>query len=225
MIRRELKNRLINLEGRIAAAARAKRAEVQAKLDEVNAPVRHACTHALAVAALALYGEPKIEEPLYLAQIRMVEKLAKELGAVMEEWWIRICKEKPHLSTFGTDLVAATMYPRLMFGNLRGGTDKSKFEQIFSEAPAWLLKFTAVEWDAKLLGFGLRELVGAPELGRKARLDRNYWPYLPGGTIDAGGPCSEPDEPWEEIVKRRCHERPIPFTWRRQYSDEELDSI
>ena len=91
-----------------------------------------------------------------------------------------------------------------MFDYLRGGNDNSKFERIFSEAPAWLLKFTAVEWDAKLLGFKLRKLVGAPALGRKARLDRNKWPFLPEGTIDGGGPCSEPDEPWEEIVKRRC---------------------
>ena len=97
-----------------------------------------------------------------------------------------------------------------MFCNLPGGgNDNSKFERIFSEAPAWLLKFTAIEWDAKLLGFKLRELVGAPELGRQARLDRNYWPGLPSETIDAGGPCSEPDEPWEKIVERRCQGTPL----------------
>ena len=94
-----------------------------------------------------------------------------------------------------------------MFDKLPGGNEKFKFERIFSEAPAWLLKFTGIEWDAKLLGFKLRKLVGAPTLGRQARLDRNKWPFLPEGTIDAGGPCSEPDEPWEKIVERRCHER------------------
>jgi hypothetical protein len=92
-----------------------------------------------------------------------------------------------------------------MFNNFPGDNGKLKFERIFSEAPAWLLKFTGVEWDAKLLGFKLRKLVGTPELGREARRDRNNWPLLPRGTIDAGGPCSEPDEPWEKIVERRCH--------------------
>ena len=104
-------------------------------------------------------------------------------------------------------LTALLLYAPVMFNNLRGGNDNLKFERIFSEAPAWLLKFTAVEWDAKLLGFKLRKLVGTPELGREARLDRNSWPSLPQGTIDAGGPCSEPDEPWEKIVERRCQGR------------------
>ena len=79
----------------------------------------------------------------------------------------------------------------LMFNALPGANDNLKFERIFSKAPVWLLKFTGVEWDAKLLGFKLRKLVGAPELGSEARRDRNQWPSLPKGTIDAGGPCSD----------------------------------
>jgi hypothetical protein len=192
MIRRELISQVNDLEKRIAAA-------VQAKRDEVDAPVRYARMHSIRVAAVALYGEPKIEEPLRIAQSRMVQKLHKEFGVAAEELWLRERGEKLNLFT------RAAFYPNLMFGNLRGGNDNSKFERIFSEAPAWLLKFTAVEWDAKLLGFKLRELVGAPALGRQARLDRNFWPVLPSETIDAGGPCSEPDEPWEKIVERRCH--------------------
>jgi hypothetical protein len=198
MIRRELKSQVNDLEKRIAAA-------VQAKRDKVNAPLRHARTHAVEVAAVALYGEPKIEEPLSIAQSRMVEKLDKEFTAVAEELWIREWGEKPH-PTLRANLFPV-FYPPLMFDNFRGDNDNSKFERIFSEAPAWLLKFTAIEWDAKLLGFKLRKLVGTPALGREARLDRNKWPDLPEGTIDAGGPCSKPDEPWEKIVERRCHER------------------
>jgi hypothetical protein len=194
MIRQELKSQVNLLEKRIAAA-------VQAKRDEVDAPVSNARMHAAKVAMVALYGEPKIEEPLRMAQSRMIEKLHREFGAAAEELWIRECGEKLNFFT------RAAFYPILIFNNLPGGDDNSKFEPIFSEAPAWLLKFTAVEWDAKLLGFKLRELVGAPELGRQARLDRNNWPSLPSDTIDAGGPCSEPDEPWEKIVERRCHER------------------
>jgi hypothetical protein len=194
MIRRELKNRLLNLEERIAAAEEAKR-------DKINAPLRYAREHAVAVAAVALYGEPKIEEPLWNAQLRMLENLDKYFAAALAEQFIREFGFEP------PSIIKAHFYPSLMFRNLRGGgNDNLKFEQIFSEAPAWLLKFTGNEWDAKLLGFKLRDLVGTPELGREARLDRNKWPSLPEGTIDAGGPCSEPDEPWEKIVERRCRE-------------------
>ena len=86
-----------------------------------------------------------------------------------------------------------------MFNSLPGANDNLKFERIFSKAPVWLLKFTGVEWDAKLLGFKLPKLIGAPDLGSEARLERNQWPILPKGTIDAGGPCSDPDEPWKEL--------------------------
>jgi hypothetical protein len=205
MIRRDLISRLTNLETRYAAA-------VQAKRDKVNAPLRHARWHAVEVAAVALYGEPKIEEPLRIAQSRMQEKLDKEFAAAAEEWWMHAEDEdgEDEDEEELTPIMARILYPTLMFNNLRGGNNNLKFERIFSEAPAWLLKFTAVEWDAKLLGFKLRKLVGTPELGRIARLDRNNWPSLPMGTIDAGGPCSEPDEPWKKIVERRCHELPVP---------------
>jgi hypothetical protein len=192
MIRRELKSQVNDLEKRIVAA-------VQAKRDEVDASVHFARIHSIKVAAVALYGEPKIEEPLRIAQSRMIEKLHKEFAAAAEELWVRKHGEKPTL------FIRDYLYCYLMFGNLRGGNENSKFERIFSEAPAWLLKFTAIEWDAKLLGFKLRKLVGAPALGRQARLDRNNWPDLPDETIDAGGPCSEPDEQWEKIVERLCH--------------------
>ena len=78
MIRRELKSRLIELEKRYAAA-------VQAKRNEADAPPRFAHLHAIQVAAVALYGEPKMEEPLSVAQSRMQEKLNKEFAAAAKE--------------------------------------------------------------------------------------------------------------------------------------------
>ncbi len=194
MIRPELKSQVNDLDKRIAAA-------VQAKRDEPGALVGSARIHAIQVAAVALYGEPKIEEPLRLAQSRMEDKLTEKFAPVVDELLRRQGKE-----VWGPTFKALFHYAPFMFNNLPGGNDNLKFEQIFSEAPAWLLKFTAVEWDAKLLGFELRDLTGTPELGRGARRDRNNWPILPARTIDDGGPCSEPDEPWEKIVKRRCRE-------------------
>ena len=193
MIRRELKSQLIDLEKRYAAA-------VQAKRDEKDAPARWAHMHAIEVAAVVLHGEPKMEEPLRVACFRMEQKLDKEFAAAADEYYLSVKGEKP------PPLIREYLCSMLMFDALPGANDNFKFEQIFSKAPAWLLKFTGIEWDAKLLGFKLRKLVDAPALGSKARLDRNQWPFLPKGTIDAGGPCSNPDEPWEKIVERQCHE-------------------
>jgi hypothetical protein len=142
-------------------------------------------------------------EPLSVAQSRMQEKLYKEFGAAAKDW-MRERGENGHPPMLDY------LCEELMFNSLPGANDKLKFEQIFSKAPVWLLKFTGVEWDAKLLGFKLRKLVGAPELGSEARLERNQWPFLPEGTIDAGGPCSEADEPWERIIERRCRELRYP---------------
>ena len=196
MIRRELKSRLMEVEKQYAAAVKAKRREE-------TAPARWAYTHAIETAAVVLYGEPKMEEPLWVARSRTQEKLYKEFAAAADELWLRKRGEKP------SPFIRERLCPKLMFDALRGANDNLKFEQIFSKAPDWLLKFTGIEWDAELLGFKLRKLVGAPALGREARRDRNRWPYLPEGTIDAGGPCSDPDEPWERIIERQCRE----FRW------------
>ena len=81
MIRRELKSQLIELEKRYAPVVRAKR-------DKETAPARGAHFHALQVAAVASYGEPKMEEPFRVAYSRMKEKLGEELfAAAMDEWW------------------------------------------------------------------------------------------------------------------------------------------
>lgn len=192
MIRRELKSRLMEVEKQYAAV-------VQAKRREDTAPAFWAYTHAIEASAVVLYGEPKMEEPLWVARQRALEKLCEEFGAAADEL-LRAHGKKP-LPFFMRNRLCC----KLMFDALDGANDNFKFEQIFSKAPDWFLKFTGVECDAKLLGFKLRKLVDAPALGREARHDRNGWPYLPEGTIDAGGPCSDPDEPWETIIARRCH--------------------
>jgi hypothetical protein len=191
MIRRELKSQLIELEKRYAAA-------VEAKRDEETALGRWACIHAMQVAAVVLYGEPKIAEPLSVAHLRMQEKLDKQFAAAADE----------HYGGKAHPTLRGPIYAGFMFDALPGADANLKFERIFSKAPVWLLNFTGVEWDAKLLGFKLPKLIGAPALGVEARRDRNRWPLLPEGTIDCGGPCSEPDEPWEKIVGRLCRNLP-----------------
>jgi len=128
----------------------------------------------------------------------MQEKLDKQFAAAADE----------HYGGKVLPTLRGTFYSVRMFNALPGADINLKFERIFSKAPVWLLNFTGIEWDAKLLGFKLPKLVGAPALGEEARRDRNQWPFLPEGTIDRGGPCSEPDEPWEKIIERLCRRLP-----------------
>jgi len=133
VIRRELKTRLIALERRYAAAVNAKR-------DEPYAPARWAREHALRAASVLLYGEPKIEEPLRDALFRMEQKLDKEFGAEANEYYLGAKGENPN------GLMRSYLCSSLMFSALPGANDNCKFEQIFSKAPVWFLKFTGIEW-------------------------------------------------------------------------------
>ena len=105
-----------------------------------------------------------MEEPLSVARLRMQEKLDKEFAAAAEEYWIRERGENMH-PPMRDDLCQL-----LMFNALPGANDNLKFERIFSKAPVWLLKFTGVEWDAKLLGFKLPKLSERPRWDRKPGL-------------------------------------------------------
>ncbi len=153
---------------------------------------RDAVLHAATVAAIARYGDPDINEPLACALHRMREKVAEH------------DPDSKKIVDRNTDLLRRVFYPIWMLNRmLNHETDaESQLEQILYKEPAWLLKFTGVHWDALILGIQIPNLLSAPPLGRDARHDRNRWPATPRFTIDAGGPCSEPEESASIVVER-----------------------
>lgn len=175
-----------------------------------NTLLSRARNHAAEVVALILYGEVDIHEPLEHAYWRSIEELGPIVGAETEQ----------KLRESGADdsrLRLSDIYrPWVLLNTLPGEDDRDKLSPIFCSGPAWLLKFTSVERDAALLGFELPDLSSAPELGRDARADRDRWPMLPRGTIDAGGPCDDPD-PYltSEELLMRIYPEPPPVVVRR----------
>ena len=150
-------------------------------------PYFYATMHSATVIAVALYGEPQIDEPLYRAHGRMMRELYRLFGTKTEQWI-----EEGILSR--ADICARSICPEILTMTLEKFHRKdAKFTAALVSAPVWLLKFADVERDASILGFKLPDLSRAPKLGREARKDRNRWPLLPQGTIDAGGPSDEPD--------------------------------
>jgi hypothetical protein len=161
-------------------------------------PYFYATMHSAAVIAVALYGKPQIDEPLWRAYGRTMGELYRLFGTKTEQWI-----EEGTLSR--DDFRALAICPEILTMTLEKYLRKGpKFTAALVSAPVWLLKFADVERDARILEFKLPDLSRAPKLGREARKDRNRWPLLPEGTIDAGAPCDEPNPcvTTEELLTR-----------------------
>ena len=179
MIPRSVRSRLSRLEDRITDARLEMR--VREALIEV-APLFYASMHAASVVALVRYGDAQIDERPQFDK-RVIAKLVSLLGPDIKPW---LEEPSPHLSH-------PSLCPQIimLLKELPGGPEQ--FSGPLASAPRWLLKFAGVQRDAHILGFKLPNLSRASKLGREARKDRDRWPLLPQGTIDAGGPCDEHD--------------------------------
>ena len=157
---------------------------------------RAAESHGTDLAAVLLYGTPKIDEPLLRARERAFNK-------VVELYADEVELEYGH----NPDSAHPSMREALclLVFRLDLGPDLRRvLEELFSRAPDWLLKFCAAEVDAKLLNFHIRDFASAPGLSQGARRDRQNWPSLPVGTIAAGEPSDEPDYDTEQLTERVC---------------------
>jgi hypothetical protein len=137
----------------------------------------HARYHATAVAAIVLSGQPKIDEPLNIACARALQ----HCGVKVREWGeiedqVRAAK-KLFPAIIGENEIAA------------------RFTEIFRTAPFWLLQFTGISMDARLLNFRLPDISRRPFIwGSVGYDDARSWPLLPSGTMMAGDPIPNIDE-------------------------------
>jgi hypothetical protein len=155
---------------------------------------RNARLHAIAVAAIVTAGQPRIDEPLSRAWARALQ----------------------HYGIDDKNLVAAShqLLPKI----IGDGNEASIFAELFGKAPAWLLQFTAMALDARLLKFDLAEVSGKFRWGSVGYEEARRWPSLPQGTISAGDaiPDADPRQLWIAVVCMITV--PIP-------DDEEIDRI
>ena len=157
--------------------------------------------HTGCVAAIALVGEPKIDEPLG-------EAWRRTLG----HYGIRECRTEEWARTHQLDEVptkawafalandrqlrrhplkaAEEIYPTLIDERV----EPVIFTEIFASAPPWLLKFTFSELDARYLEFDLPNLSAAPKWGSAGLKDAYRWPCLPQGTMTAGSPVPDDED-------------------------------
>jgi hypothetical protein len=134
----------------------------------------HAERHAIAVAAIVLAGEPKIDEPLIRAWARSLRHYKIAVDPTTKSEQIR---------------AAELLFPIIVGGQ----ASSSRFSEIFSTAPAWLLQFTRTVLDAWILRFRLPEMKPHPNWGSAGFADAERWPLLPKGVLTAGEPISHHD--------------------------------
>jgi hypothetical protein len=135
----------------------------------------HARCHATGIAAIVLSGQPKVDEPLIQAWARALRHY--EIHVNEPAKW--------------HDQVAAA--ERLRPKILGREEESTRFTEIFSMAPVWLLQFTGMARDARLLKFDLPDIAEKLTWGSDGFEDARRWPLLPLGTMMAGVPIPDLD--------------------------------
>jgi hypothetical protein len=188
-------------------------AEFLAQIEEYMRP--RARFHATAVAAIVLYGQPRVDEPLIRAWVRTLRHhgiiVTNEYGREYE-----YDRGHEHEYRFEYEyerelkIANAELYSAIM----KGANETKKFSQIFRTAPVWLLEFTWMRLDAELLNFDLPEMSDKQVWGEEGLKDFLRWPLLPLGMMTDGDLV--PDVAPEDVVSPKDEER---FRQDRRISD------
>jgi hypothetical protein len=181
--------KLLSKEEEVVAIALKKHADRLARWTELFLP--KARLHAIAVAAIVLSGEPKIDEPLKSAWVRTLRHYNI---AVLDEYGREYDFENPHVDGIRSDRelpqAANILFPAI----IGDANETEKLTEIFKKAPVWLLEFTRIKTDASLLQFDLPEMSDKQLWGEAGLKDSLRWPLLPWGMMTDGDPVPDVEE-------------------------------
>ena len=155
-----------------------------AREDELRPKAR---PHATAVAAIVLYGEPKIDEPLVRAWARTLRHnritIQNEYG---REYEYEPGHEHEYRSEYEYERELLIAYKQLYPAIMKDANETERFAEIFRTAPIWLLEFTWMRMDAYLLKFDLPEMSDKQVRGEEGLKEFVRWPRLPLGMMTDG---------------------------------------
>ena len=137
MMDRTLRHRLSKNDKRVSALLKKRKEKDR---EYINYWLFHARHHAIAVAAIVLSGQPKIDEPLKIAWDRALQRYG-----IKPDPWGRLDDQVR---------VAEQLRPVIMAGK----DETARFSDIFAAAPVWLLQFTGLVTDSRLLKFQLPDM-------------------------------------------------------------------
>jgi hypothetical protein len=152
--------------------------------------------HVISLAALVLYGEPQLDEPLEEACNRCRTTFEGRVVRAREMSESDLLNGHLAFGAFDDDedyieSVKNSFLERWMVKELPGETEQQKFQHVFDTAPTWLLLFTKAEITAFLLGVKCPDLSEAPRPHRTALRELRKWPEFPKGTLQAGDAIPE----------------------------------
>jgi hypothetical protein len=152
--------------------------------------------HVISLAALVLYGEPKLAEPLEEACKRCKTTFEGRVVRAREMSESDLLSGHLALGAFDDDddyveSVENSFLERWMVKELPGETEQQKFQHVFDIAPPWLLVFTRASTTAFLLGVKCPDLSEAPRPHHTALREVRKWPEFPKGTLQAGNAIPE----------------------------------
>jgi hypothetical protein len=156
-----LKRRIGDIEGRLREVEIRPMGRIEARY------------HAMAVAAIVLSGQPRIDEPLRHAWARTL----RHYGITVKE-----------PESWRDQVTAALQLFRII---MNGADESAQFTQIFKTAPVWLLQFTGTAVDARFLKFQLPDISSELVWGSAGYEDARRWPLLPLDTMDRGDPIPQ----------------------------------
>ena len=169
---RNFPHRLSKIEKLASSALKERKEKEKQALKELPF---HARRHATAVAAIVLSGQPEINEPLNKAWKRALHHYGIDVnnpGGMDDQ--VRAAK-RLHPVIIGAEGSSA------------------KFTEIFMTAPAWLLQFTGIAWDARFCKFHPPNIAKKLPWGCGGYEDARRWPLLPSGIMTAGDPIPDTD--------------------------------
>jgi hypothetical protein len=167
------RNRLSKIDDRLSTAVKERKQSDEKNIANLLFSARH---HATAVAALVLAGQPKIDEPLINAWNRALKHYEVE--------------SKPWGGLKAQVRAVEQLRPKVM----EGKESTARYSEIFAAAPIWLLQFTGLAMDARLLKFSLPDTISSRlNWGDQGYEEAIRWPELPSGTMTAGEPIPTTD--------------------------------
>jgi len=211
MMDRNLRQRLSKIENLVSTALKEREEKEKKAIKEL--PL-HARRHATAVAAIVLAGQPKIDEPLIKAWKRALQHYGinvNQPGGMNDQ--VRAAQQ---------------LLPIVM-----GGEESSaRFTEIFKTAPVWLLQFTGIAMDARLLEFHLPDISKRLSWGSAGYEEARRWPSLPSGILTAGDPIPDLDPRQLWLIMCSIVTVPIPnfvdkllLSREKEESDRDTDPL
>jgi hypothetical protein len=185
MIDPELRRRIRNVENLLAKSEKVvsdeqkkRAARYEASITSMRPFAQH---HATAVAAIVLFGNPQIDEPLKSAWIRALQCLGIRDEYEREysfTYKLYHGDEANGIKAYYRDREYINACKQLYPIIIKDANESEKFAEIFAPAPIWLLNFTNVAVDGVLLKFNLPPMCSV--LSSKGVW--KFWPHIPFGT-------------------------------------------